>query len=135
MTDGAGNATPLSMSSSTLQVSAANIELVESTGGNNVSTLTPAKINFEGTVDFTYASVTGIGGGTPGLADGTGTNSIVSTLTDLPGSSTGFSSLAVGRNAQSTNDSSVAVGNYATASGAKAVSIGSEVTASATTSL
>ena len=63
ITDGEGNATPLSMSSSTLQVSGANIELVESTGGNNLINIDATKINFEGAVDFTNATVTGIGGG------------------------------------------------------------------------
>ena len=126
MTDGAGNATPLSMSSTSLQVSAAVIELVESTGGNNTINIDSTKINFEGNVDFTNATVAGIGGG---VADGTGTNSMITTLTNLPASATGSSSLAFGRNAKSTSDSSISIGNYAGYlgnSGAKAIAIGSE---------
>ena len=63
MTDGAGNATPLSMANNYLQVQAPTIEFVESTGGTNLMMISPTNVYFEGAVDFTNATVTGIGGG------------------------------------------------------------------------
>ena len=113
ITDGEGNATPLSMSSSTLQVSAANIELVESTGGNNVINIDATKINFEGAVDFTYATVTGVGGGAAGLVSGTGTDSIKSadTLTTNTPEATQLRSLAIGDGARSRAQDCIVIGN------------------------
>ena len=129
MTDGLGNATPLSMGTNTIQLQADTIELIEPTGGTNLIQITPTNVYFEGAVDFTNASVTGIGGGTPGVADGTGTNSMATTLTNLPATATGSSSIAFGRNAKATNDSAISIGNYAAytaGSGSKAIAIGSE---------
>ena len=115
ITDGEGNDTPLSMSSSTLQVSATNIELVESTGGNNLINIDATKINFEGDVDFTYATVTGIGGGggSAGLVNGTGSDSLTvdSTLVTNTPEATGLRSIAIGDGAKSRADDCIVIGN------------------------
>jgi len=123
ITDGAGNGSPLYLAQDSIGLTG-DVEFPSAIV--DFTTVT--------SVDFTGANIIGLPTGTPGLDDGTGTNAIASTLTDLPANSTGFASTAIGRNTQSTSDSSVAIGNYATASGAKAISIGSEVTANKTQS-
>ena len=114
ITDGAGNPTPLRMSNTTLQVSASNIELVESTGGNNLINIDATKINFEGDVDFTYATVTGIGGGgAAGLINGTGPSSLTvdPSLVGSTPEATGTRSIAIGDGARSRADDSIVIGN------------------------
>ena len=61
--DGLGNASPLSMATNYVQLQAPTIELIESTGGTNLMMIDPTQVYFEGNVDFTNATVTGIGGG------------------------------------------------------------------------
>ena len=135
MTDGAGNPTPLSMSSTSLQVSAANIELVESTGGNNVINIDSTKINFEGAVDFTNATVSGIGGGAPGLVNGIGTGSgllaikSADSLTTTPSVTTSGGDIALGENARATGPdnfgrSNIAIGTDSLASNERGVALG-----------
>ena len=55
ITDGVGNATPLSMANNYLQVQTETIEFVESTGGTNLMMISPTNVYFEGAVDFTNA--------------------------------------------------------------------------------
>lgn len=61
--DGLGNASPLSMATNYVQLQAPTIELIESTGGTNLMMIDATQTYFEGNVDFTNATVTGIGGG------------------------------------------------------------------------
>lgn len=132
MTDGLGNATPLSMGTNTIQLQADTIELIEPTGGTNLISISPTETYFEGNVNFTNATVTGIGGGTPGVEQGTGTHSIQTAAfltADHPSVSSGFASLALGRNSDATSDSAIAIGNYTDSTGAKSIAIGSEISA------
>ena len=133
ITDGEGNTTPLSMSSTTLQVSATNIELVESTGGNNVMNIDSTKINFEGAVDFTNATVTGIGA--PGLVNGIGTGSgllaikSADALNTTPSVTTSGGDIALGENARTTGEdnfgrSNIAIGTDSLASSERGVALG-----------
>jgi hypothetical protein len=73
MTDGDGNATPLSMANDYVQLQAQTIELIESTGGSNLMMISPTNVYFEGAVDFTNATVTGIGGGGGGITGASST--------------------------------------------------------------
>jgi len=137
MTDGAGNATPLSMANNYVQLQAPVIELIEPTGGTNLIMIDATQTLFEGAVDFTNASVTGLPA-SGGVGTGTGTNSMATLLTNLPAVASGSSSLALGRNAKATNDSSIAIGNYAGyqgGSGSKSIVIGSENAATGSTSI
>ena len=151
ITDGEGNATPLSMSSSTLQVSAANIELVESTGGNNVINIDATKINFEGAVDFTYATVTGVGGGAAGLVAGTNTDAMRSSddLTTTPAvasgaasialgnsiTASGGSSIVIGRNSNGTTSDAIYIGTFGSTTGSKSIGMGNSAGAAGATSI
>ena len=113
ITDGAGNTTPLSMGSNYIQLQADTIELIEPTGGTNLMMITPTNISFEGAVDFTFASVTGIGGGSAGLINGTGVNSLTvdGTLLSLAPEATGLRSIGLGQNARSRADDCIVIGN------------------------
>lgn len=112
MTDGAGNATPLSMSNTYVQLQAPTIELIESTGGTNLITIDATQTLFEGAVDFTNATVTGIGGGSPGLVAGTGTDSMKSddALTTVSSIAAGTKSIAIGDGAIANSDGAIAIG-------------------------
>lgn len=142
ITDGSGNASPLAISQDSVNItiptggtsaiSGDNISVTDSTFSHGMA-IGVGSVNFGGNIDFSGATVTGLPGAA-GVIDGTGTNSMETSLTDLPGNATGFAAIAFGRNAQSSQDSSIALGNYATGSGSKAISIGSEVTASASNS-
>ncbi len=113
MTDGAGNATPLSMSNTYVQLQAPTIELIESTGGTNLIMIDSTQTLFEGAVDFTNATVTGIGA--PGLVAGTGTDSMKSddALTTVASVAAGARSIAIGDGANANSDGSIAIGSVA----------------------
>ena len=122
MTDGLGNATPLSMANNYVQLQAPTIELIESTGGTNLMQITSTNVYFEGAVDFTNASVTGIGGG-GGLVNGTGVSGVPSLKVDdslltTPAQATAGGNIAIGDNARALGTdnfarSSVAIGTNA----------------------
>jgi len=113
MTDGAGNATPLSMSNAYVQLQAPTIELIESTGGTNLITIDSTQTLFEGAVDFTNATVTGLAGA--GLVAGTGTDSMKSadTLVTNPAAADGLKAIAIGDGAIANSDGSIAIGYVA----------------------
>ncbi len=153
MTDGAGNATPLSMSNAYVQLQAPTIELIESTGGTNLITIDSTQTLFEGAVDFTNATVTGIGGGSPGLELGSGSataegaplsmqsGSAVTTIsaqargggdvaigdnanTKVAGTTFPSSSIAIGQNASTTAEKSIAIGRDSTVSAERGLAVG-----------
>ena len=137
VTDGAGNATPLWMANNYVQLQAPTIELIESTGGTNLIQIDATQTLFEGNVDFTNATVTGLPTGSAGLVSGTGADSMQSaaSLTTIAADATGAQSIALGDGACSTGLGSTAIGDSAKAlaNGAVAVggtSSGSGVTAS-----
>ena len=151
MTDGAGNATPLSMANNYLQVQAPTIEFVESTGGSNLMTIDATQTYFEGNVDFTNASVTGLGGG-PGLVSSTGANSMKSADALTPSNTalasgnfsvaiggdtiaSGGTSTALGFWAKGYGNASVAIGAYTQVAGGSSVGIGHNVTANGGSSI
>ena len=113
MTDGAGNATPLSMANNYVQLQAPVIELIESTGGTNLMQISSTNVYFEGAVDFTNASVTGI---SAGLVSGVGTDSMVSssTLTTNPATALNPGGIALGENAQAGGQGAVIIGRNGT---------------------
>lgn len=98
MTDGTGNATPLSMANNYVQLQAPTIELIESTGGTNLMMISPTNVYFEGAVDFTNASVTGI---SAGLVTGGQLNTLKSSasLTTNPATTLNANDIAIGENA------------------------------------
>jgi hypothetical protein len=145
MTDGAGNATPLSMANDYVQLQAPTIELIESTGGTNLMMISPTNVYFEGAVDFTNASVTGLGGG-PGLVASTGSNSMKSADALTPSNvalasgnfavaiggdtiASGGTATALGFWAKGIGSSSVAIGAYTRADGSSSFGAGHNVTA------
>lgn len=103
LTDGAGNATTLSMGT--------------------------ASASFTGTLDLSGATVTGLPSAAGLIENPSVSTAIQSDLTDQPAVASGFGSVALGRNADATNDSSIAIGNYSDSGGSKSIAIGSEVTA------
>ena len=94
VTDGLGNATNITISN---------------TSTNFVS----------GTVDFTGSTVQGLPGGSAGLENGTGTDSLQSaaSLTTNPANASGNYSIALGEGASATRQESVAIGQNAAANG------------------
>ena len=116
MTDGAGNATPLSMANNYVQLQAPTIEFVESTGGSNLITIDATQTYFEGNVDFTNATVTGIGGGAPGLVSGGPVDSMKSaaSLTTNPASTLYAGGIALGDGATAGGQRAIVLGYGAT---------------------
>ena len=125
--DGAGNATPLSMANDYVQLQAPTIELIESTGGTNLIQLSATETYFEGTVNFTNATVTGLPGGSPGLVAGTATDSMRSSddLTATAPSANGAGAIALGAGSTANNTRGVAIGFSADAN-ENAVAIGTD---------
>ncbi len=149
MTDGAGNATPLSMANNYVQLQAPVIELIESTGGTNLITIDATQTLFEGAVDFTNATVTGIGGGSPGLVAGSiaGSMKSAAALNTNPAQSDSDGNVALGDNARAlggggftrtniaigtstlaSNERCIAIGHFASATGTRDIALGEEAT-------
>ena len=152
--DGAGNTSPLSMATDYVQLQAPTIELIESTGGSNLIQITGTNTYFEGAVDFTNASVTGLGGG-GGLVNGTGVAGVPSlkvddSLVTTPAQATAGGNIAIGDNARAlgtdnfarssvaigtnsqtgTNaEGAIAIGKNSNGSGARSVAISEGATA------
>ena len=157
---GDGIASPLSMANNYFQVQTETIEFVESTGGTNLMMISPTNVYFEGAVDFTNATVTGIGGGAPGLVNGTGVGSSLASLkvadylVNTPATSTsggniaigdnaraeggdtfGRGNVAIGANARSNNERGVALGMGSEALGSRGVGIGENARGNSTRSV
>lgn len=152
MTDGLGNATPLSMGSNYIQLQADTIELIEPTGGTNLIQISPTETYFEGTVNFANATVNGLPGG-GGLVLGTGSataegaplsmvsGSEVTTIaalargggdiaigdnakTKLAGATFPSSSIAIGHNTETTAEKAIALGRNTVTSGERGIAMG-----------
>ena len=75
------------------------------------------------TIDFTGTTVTGLPSG-GGLADGTGTDSMASTLTVTPATASGTGSIALGRNSRALGNGSISIGEATQASNSNSVMLG-----------
>jgi len=115
ITDGEGNATPLSMGTNTIQIQADTIELIEPTGGTNLIQISPTETYFEGTVNFANATVNGLPSAA-GLVSGGQTDSMVSSssLTTNAATTLQPGGIALGENAQAGGQGSVVIGRNAT---------------------
>ena len=158
MTDGEGNATPLSMGTNYIQLSADTIELIEPTGGTNLIQISPTETYFEGTVNFVNATVNGLPSGGLELGTGSATQegaplsmqsaSSVTTIaaqargggdialgdnanTKVAGTTWPSSSIAIGHNASTTAEKALAIGRNATNTGERGMAIGYYATAGA----
>ena len=89
---------------------------------SNMQMGTTSTLFQSGTVDFTGATVTGLPGGSAGLENGTGSDSLQSaaSLTTVAANAAGNDSIALGDSASATRADSIAIGNGATANGAGA---------------
>ena len=106
-------------------------------GAGNASTLSvgTASASFTGNLDLTAATVTGIAGG--GLVAGTGTDSMKSadSLTTTASNAAGATSIALGNNAKATGTDGVGIGNGANAEWVDGISIGTSSWAQSTYSI
>jgi len=109
------------------------------TGGNGITLLSPN--GTAGEVTLTDASELAIdgtpigGGGAAGLADGTGTNSIASTLTTIPAIASNTESLAIGYNSRATAIQAISMGKNSLASGRSSIAIGENTDATGATAI
>ena len=131
ITDGEGNDTPLSMASNYIQLSADTIELIEPTGGTNLIQISPVETYFEGTVNFTNATVNGLPSAA-GLVAGTGIDSMKSadTLTTAASTASNTNSIAIGGGNTTTGNGGVSLGSSLNNTGGSAINIGRSNTTS-----
>lgn len=103
-------------------------EKVLTDGAGNETTLSvgTSSASFTGTLDLTGATVLGVGGGTPGLVAGTGTNSMKSAdfLTTSPAIASNTQTIAMGHDAQATGLQAIAIGQSNDATAERAIAIG-----------
>jgi hypothetical protein len=140
ITDGAGNDTPLGLSSTVVSASGSGASFNVTTGSAQIASngisiqnagltdgmyVTGTGVAFGGAVDFSGSTVTGLPGGAAGLENGTGTDSLQSaaSLTTTPADATTTGSIALGNDAIITPNASrpswtalghIAIGNNAT---------------------
>lgn len=88
-------------------------------GATNIELSTTATNFVSGTVDFTGATVSGLPGGSAGLENGTGSDSLqsASSLTTVAANAAGNDSIALGDSASATRQDGIAIGNGAAANG------------------